>query len=134
MRLSAPGGREQLDKCLAALSDPDKLGNAQAAALMSFKETPALHEFLAMPREKLHAWAEDHELYVAGKCATESLQYFLKQERNFGFTPNTVERNWLMIIAPDQQPLMFERLQKLCQAWGFEMVDGQPEDYANSYT
>ena len=66
MRLSAPGGREQLDKCLAALRDPDKLGNDSAANLMSFKETPALDEFLAMPREKMHVWTEDHEIFVSG--------------------------------------------------------------------
>ena len=92
MRLSAPGGREQLDKCLAALRDPDKLGNDSAANLMSFKETPALDEFLALPREKMHVWTEDHEIFVAGNVATESLQHFLKQERNFGFSPNYVER------------------------------------------
>ena len=126
MRLSAPGGREQLDKCLAALSDPEKVG--PLAPLFTFKETNALHDFLSAPREKLFAWADENELYVAGKIATDSLQFFLKQERNFGFTPNVVERNWSKIIPPDEQPVMLERLKKLCTTWGFELIDGRPEE------
>jgi len=128
MRLSAPGGREQLDQCLAALSNPNKIGNEAAAKLMAFKDTPALHEFLAKPREKLYIWTEEHEIFVAGKVATESLQYFLKQERNFGFTPNSVEHNWSKIVEPEAQPAMLERLQKLCKFWGFEAVDGSPDE------
>ena len=129
MRLSAPGGREQLDKCLAALSDPDKLGHAEAAKLMTFKETPALNEFMALPREKLYAWTEESEIFVAGNAATESLQHFLKQERNFGFTPNFVEKNWSKSHGPPaEQHVMIERLRKLCKAWGFEFVNDKPDD------
>ena len=48
MRLSGPGGREQIDICLAKLRDPAKTGNL--ANLVTFNETPALEAFLAKPR------------------------------------------------------------------------------------
>ena len=123
MRLSGPGGREQIDICLAKLRDQAKTGHL--ASLVTFNETPALEAFLAKPRIAMNAWHENDHCHVANADATEPLALFLAQVHEFEpvcyghmQTPCTTEADFRATI---------DGLTRLTQMWGFTLIPGKPE-------
>ena len=123
MRLSSPGGPEQIEIVLSSLHNNDTTGNL--AALVTFSDTPDYHAYLAAPRIQMNAWHEDNACHVANAEATEPLALFLAQRH--GFQPVTYGH---METPCDNEPAfqaLIAGLTKLTATWGFMLVPGKPD-------